>query len=104
VVRLSPLHAVLNLAARLIALIKFSLAPFNIISTCMTDVLHWLPIASRIQNKILLSDYGLASKLLQICLSLPSLLIPQAKDRLGLIPYTCHCGSFHVEWPHHSFV
>ena len=27
---------------------------FTYIFTCMTDVLHWLPIASRIQYKVLL--------------------------------------------------
>jgi len=49
-VRLSSLQSVLNSAARLIA----RLPRFSHISTYMTDVLHWLPIASRIRYKVLL--------------------------------------------------
>ena len=48
--RLSSLQSVLNSAARLIA----RLPKFSHISTFMIDTLHWLPIAARIQFKILL--------------------------------------------------
>ena len=49
-VRLSSLQSVLNSAARLIA----RLPRFSHISTYMTNVLHWLPVTSRIKYKILL--------------------------------------------------
>jgi hypothetical protein len=49
-VRLFSLQSVLNSAARLIAHIP----RFAHIFTYMIDVLHWLPIASRIQYKVLL--------------------------------------------------
>jgi hypothetical protein len=62
--RLNPLQSVLNAAARLIARIP----RFSHISTYMIEVLHWLPITSRIQYKILLlvskSRLGLAPKYL----------------------------------------
>jgi len=47
--RLSPLQPVLNAAARFIARLH---RVFHI-STYMTEVLHWLPITSRIQYKVL---------------------------------------------------
>ena len=62
--RLSLLQSVLNAAARLIA----RLPRFSHISDYMTEVLHWLPITSRIHYKILLlvskSQLGLAPKYL----------------------------------------
>src|SRR6218665_968968 len=58
--RLSAIQSVLNAAARLIA----RLPRFTHISTCMTEVLHWLAIASRIKFKVFLlvskSQLGLA--------------------------------------------
>ena len=62
--RLSPLQSVLNATARLMA----RLPRFSHISDYMTEVLHWLPITSRIHYKILLlvskSQLGLAPKYL----------------------------------------
>src|SRR6218665_3349664 len=46
--RLSAIQSVLNAAARLIAL----LPRFTHIFTYMTEILHWLPIASRIKFKV----------------------------------------------------
>ena len=58
--RLSAIQSVLNAAARLIA----RLARFTHISTYMTEILHWFPIAFRIKFKVLLlvskSQLGLA--------------------------------------------
>src|SRR6218665_1918221 len=48
--RLSAIQSVLNAAARLIA----RLPRFTHISTYMTEVLHWLPIASPNKFKVLL--------------------------------------------------
>ena len=58
--RLSAIQSVLNAAARLIA--RFP--RFTHISTYMTEVLHWLPIASCVKFKVLFlvskSQLGLA--------------------------------------------
>src|SRR6218665_3576959 len=58
--RLSAIQSVLNAAARLTA----RLPRFTHISTYLTEILHWLPIASRIKFKVLLlvtkSQFGLA--------------------------------------------
>ena len=48
--RLPSTQSVMNSAVRLIA----RLPRFSGISTHMTDVLHWLPVASRIRYKVLL--------------------------------------------------
>jgi len=48
--RLSAIQSVLNAAARLIS----RLPMFTHISIHMTEILHWLPIASRIKFKVLL--------------------------------------------------
>lgn len=62
--RLSSLQSVLNAAARLIG--RFP--RFSHITSFMTDVLHWLPVPSRIQYKILLlvsrTQQGMAPKYL----------------------------------------
>jgi hypothetical protein len=63
-VRLAPLQSVLNAAARLIA----RLPRFSHISLFMTEQLHWLPLSTRIQFKVLTlvikSQMGLAPKYL----------------------------------------
>src|SRR6218665_60020 len=48
--RLSPLQTVLNAAARLIA----RLPRYSHISSYINEHLHWLPISTRIENKVLL--------------------------------------------------
>src|SRR6218665_1969092 len=53
--RLSAIQSVLNAAVRLIA----RLPKFTHISTYMTEVLHWLPIATRIRFKALLVSTNL---------------------------------------------
>ena len=69
--RLSAIQSVLNAAARLIAL----LPRFTHISTYMTEVLHWLPIASRIKFKVLVSksQLGLAPSYLTDFMRKPTL-------------------------------
>src|SRR6218665_425373 len=61
--KLSTIQSVLNAAARLIA--RLPTCRFTHMSTYMTEVLHWLPIPSRIKFKVLLllvskSQLGLA--------------------------------------------
>ena len=88
-VRLSSLQSVLNSAARLIA----RLPHLSHISSYMTDVLHWLPIASRVQFKILLlvskSQHGLAPKYLCDLMRKPLSAISsrplRSADRLDLL-------------------
>ena len=88
-VRLSSLQSVLNSAARLIA----RLPRFSHISSYMTDVLHWLPIASRIQFKVLLlvskTQHGLAPKYLCDLMRKPLSAISsrplRSADRLDLL-------------------
>ena len=88
-VRLSSLQSVMNSAARLIA----RLPRYSHISTYMTDVLHWLPVASRIQYKVLLlvlrTQQGLAPKylcdLMRKPLSAVSSRPLRSADRLDLL-------------------
>ena len=86
---ISSLQSVMNSAARLIA----RLPRYSHISTYMTDVLHWLPVASRIQYKVLLlvlrTQLGLAPKylcdLMRKPLSAVSSRPLRSADRLDLL-------------------
>jgi len=87
--RLTALQSVLNAAARLIA----RLLKFDHISTYMSEVLHWFPIALRIRYKILFlvskSQLRLAPKYLSDFMRKPlstsSLRSLHSEDRLDLL-------------------
>ena len=76
----------MNSAARLIVCLPL----YSHISTYMTDALHWLPIASRIQYKVLLvvlrTQQGLAPKYLCNLMHKPVSSPPlQSADQLDLL-------------------
>src|SRR6218665_1554116 len=70
--RLSPLHTVLNAAARLIA----RLPRYSHISYYIKEHLNWLPISTRIEYKVLLivlkAQMGVAPKYLRDAIRLPT--------------------------------
>src|SRR6218665_3668742 len=70
--RLSPHHTVLNTAARLIA----RLPRYSHISYYIKEHLHWLPISTRIEYKVLLivlkAQMGVAPKYLRDVIRLPT--------------------------------
>src|SRR6218665_456680 len=70
--RLSPLQTVLNAAARLIA----RLPRYSYISYYIKEHLHWLPISTRIEYKVLLivlkAQTGVAPKYLRDAIRLPT--------------------------------
>src|SRR6218665_3041066 len=106
--RLSAIQSVLNAAARLIA----RLSRFTHISTYMTEILHWLPIASRIKFKVLLlvskSQLGLAPSYLTDFMRKPMSSVSarplRSTDRLDLfVPRVrialAQCHAFAVTGP-----
>src|SRR6218665_3462001 len=70
--RLSSLETVLNAAARLIA----RLPRYSHVSSYIKDHLHWLPISTRIEYKVLLivlkAKMGVAPKYLRDAIRLPT--------------------------------
>jgi len=89
---------------------------YSHISTYMTDALHWLPVASCIQYKVLVlslqNSTGSSSKIsLQLnaetcCIFPPSPVYRSTwspsspvKDWHGPTTCLCHRGPFYVEWP-----
>jgi len=111
--RLSSIQSVMNLTTRLIA----RLPRFSHISTYMTYVLLWFPVASRIRYKVLLliarAQQGLAPNISATwCANCVFPLFPSSpvswspwsdsspdKDCTGPTPCLCKYGTFYVEWP-----